>query len=45
MKICGDVNTLSNKDNLLKVCNLLGVYSKTCDDMPNNGWNIADMEA
>ena len=35
---------LSKKENLLKVGKLLVVESKTCDEMPNNGWNISDME-
>ena len=44
IKLCDDVNVLSNKENLLKVGHLLGVESKTCDEITNNGWDLADME-
>ena len=44
MKVCEDVNILSNKDNLLVVGKLLGVESKTCDWIPNNGYNMEDIE-
>ena len=44
MKQCDDVNFSSNKENLLKVGKLLGVESKTCDEIPNNGCNMSDIE-
>ena len=44
MKLCDDVNFLSNKGDLLKVGKLLGVASKTCDEIPNNCWNMAAIE-
>ena len=44
MKLCDDVNVLSNKENSIRVGKLLGVGSKTCDEIPNNGWNMTDME-
>ena len=44
LKLCDDVNVLSNKENLLKVGKLLGVESKTCSEIPNNGWNMEDTE-
>ena len=43
MKLCDYVNVLSKKENLLKVGKLLGVESKSCDEISNNGWNMADM--
>ena len=43
LKLCDDVNVLSNKENLFKARKLLGAESKTCDDIPNNGWDMADM--
>ena len=42
--LCGDQNVWSKKENLLKVGNLLGVEDKTGDEIPNNVWNIVDME-
>ena len=44
MKLCDDLNILSKNESLLKVCKLLGVESKTCDEITNNGWNMAYME-
>ena len=44
LKLCDDVNVLSNKDKLIKVGKLLGAGSKTCDDMHNNGWNMSDID-
>ena len=44
MKLCDYVNVLSNRENLLKSGKLLGVESKTCDEIPNNGWSMEDME-
>ena len=44
LKFCYDVNDLSNKENLLKVGKLLCVESKTCDEIPNNVFNMADMK-
>ena len=44
LKLCDDVNVLSNKDNLIKVGRLLGVEPKTWDEIPNNGWDMAYME-
>ena len=44
MYLCDDRNILSNKENLLKIGKLLGVEAKKCDEIPNNGWNMADME-
>ena len=42
--LCDDGNTLYNKDDLLKSGKLLGVESKTCDEIPNNNLNMADMD-
>ena len=42
--ICDDGSVLSNKYNLLKICKLLGVEAKTCNEIPNKGWNMADRE-
>ena len=42
LDICGDGNILSNKDNLLKIGKLLGVEAKTCNQIPNKGWNVVD---
>ena len=44
LDLCDDGNILSNKDNLLKIGKLLGVEAKTCDEIPNNGWNMMDIE-
>ena len=44
LKLCDDVIFLSNKENLIKVGKLLGVELKTCDEIPNNGWNMEDMD-
>ena len=44
LKKCDYGNILSNKENLLKVGELIGVESKTYDQIPNNGWNMSDME-
>ena len=35
---------LSKKEELLKIGKFLGYYPKTCDDIPNNGWNVVGME-
>ena len=40
--LCGDGNILSNKNNLLKIGKLLGVEAKTCNEIPNKGWNVVD---
>ena len=42
--LCDDGNIWSNKENLLKIGKLIGDEAKTCDEIPNNGCNIADME-
>ena len=42
--LCGYGNILYNKENLLKIGKLIGDEAKTCDEIPNNGCNIADME-
>ena len=44
LKLCDYVNALSNKENLPKVGKLLGLESKTFYDIPNNCWNMADIE-
>ena len=44
LELCDDGNVLSNKDNLLKVDKLLCVEAKTCDEITNNGWNMAGIE-
>ena len=36
-------NILSKKDKLLKIGKLLGVESKTCNEILNKGLNMADM--
>ena len=42
--LCDDGNILSKKKKLLKIGNSLGIESKTCDYIPNNGWNEADVK-
>ena len=42
LDLCGDGNILSSKDNLLKIGKLLGVEAKTCNQIPNKGWNVVD---
>ena len=37
--LCDDGDILSNKEKLLKIGKLLGVKAKTCNEIPNNGWN------
>ena len=44
MDLCDVWNILSNKEKLLKFGDFLGVEAKTCDDIPNNGFNMADMD-
>ena len=44
LNLCDDGNILSNKNKLLKIDKLLGVESKTCNGIPNQGWNMADRE-
>ena len=44
LDFCGHENILSNKDKLLKIGNLLGVEAKTCNEIPNKGWNMVDRE-
>ena len=44
MNLCDDGNILSNKDIFLNISTLLDVEDKTCDEIPNSGWNMADME-
>ena len=44
LELCDDGNVLPNKENSLKVGKLLGVEAKSCDEIPNNSWNMADME-
>ena len=42
--LCDDGNILSKKDNSLKIGEFFWVEAKNCDEIPNNGWNMADME-
>ena len=42
LDLCDDGNITSNKDKLLKIGKLLGVESKTCNDILNQGWNMAN---
>ena len=44
LDLCDDGDILSDKDNLLKIGKLLEVEAKTCDEMPNKGYNMADRE-
>ena len=44
LDLCDDGNILSNKDKLLKIGKLIGVEYKTCNEIPNRGWNMADRE-
>ena len=39
-----DGNILSNKEKSLKIVNFLRVEAKTCNEIPNNGFNMKDME-
>ena len=41
LDLCDDINILSNKDKSLKIGKLLGVESKTCNEIPNKGCNMA----
>ena len=40
--LCDNGNVLSNKDKLLEIGKLLGVEAKTCNEIPNKGWNISE---
>ena len=42
LDLCDDGNILSNKENLLKIGDLLPVEARNCNEIPNNGWNMAD---
>ena len=42
--LCDNGNVLSNKDKLLEIGKLLGVEAKTCNEIPNKGWNISESE-
>ena len=42
--LCHDVNILSNRNKLLKVCKLLGFEANSFEEIPNKGWNVADRE-
>ena len=44
LDLCDDGNILSNKDKLLKICKFIGVEAKTCNEIPNNSCNMADMD-
>ena len=44
LDLCDDGNILSKKEELLKMGKFLGGESKTCNEIPNNGWNMADTE-
>ena len=44
LDLCEDGNILSNKYKLLKIGKLIGVEAKTCNDIPNKGWNMVDRE-
>ena len=44
LDLCDDGNILSNQDKLLKIDELLGVEAKTCNEILNKGWNMADRE-
>ena len=40
--LCDDGNILSNKVKLLKIGKLLEIEAKTCNEIPNKGWNMSD---
>ena len=40
--LCDDGNFLSNNYKLPKIVKLLGVEAKTCNEVPNKGWDMAD---
>ena len=40
LDLCDDGNVLSNKDRLHEIGKLLGVEAKTCNEIPNKGWNM-----
>ena len=44
LDLCDDGHVLSNKDRLHEIDKLLGVEAKTCNEIPNKGWNIVDSE-
>ena len=44
LDLCDDENILSNKENFLKIGKLLGFEDKNCNEIPNNGWNMADTD-
>ena len=44
LDLCDDGNSLSNKEKLFKIGNFIGVEAKICNEIPNNGRNMADME-
>ena len=39
-----DGNILSNKEKFLEIGKLLDVKAKTCNEILNNGWNVADIK-
>ena len=44
LDLCDDGNILSNKEKLLKISNSLVVEAKTCNKIPNNGWNMENIK-
>ena len=44
LDLCDDGNILSKKEKLLKIGKFIGVEAKTCDEIKNNGCNMADMD-
>ena len=44
LDLCDDGYILTNKEKLLKIGKLLGVESKTCNEISNNVWNVADSQ-
>ena len=44
LDLCDDGNDLSNKDKQLGIVKLLGVESKTCSEILNECYNMADSE-
>ena len=42
LDLCDNGNILSNKDKLFKFGKLLIVESKTCNEIPNKGWDMVD---
>ena len=44
LDLCDDRYILSKKEKLIKIGKFIGVEAKICNEMPNKGCNMADMD-